>query len=284
LPDIVYDESITSFMSAFSMDKTVADILAKGKSTLETVQHVRWWTDKLFTFTTTRSPDYAFVAGQYARLGLPDEHGAIWRAYSMTSAPDAEHLEFYGILVAGGLFTARLKDLEPGHGILVEKQAYGFMTVDRFTDGEQLWMLSTGTGIGPFISMLRDPLAWRNFRELILVHCVRHAEEFAYREELAQLAARAAADGSTARLRIVRTVTRDSDISEEGVLHGRITTLLDDGGLERAAGFPITEAAARIMLCGNPEMIEDTRKILHKRGLRPCRRTLPGQFVTENYW
>jgi ferredoxin--NADP+ reductase len=257
---------------------------AAQKATRETITGLRRWTDNLFTFTTTKPAGYSFTAGQYARLGLADEHGIIWRAYSMTSAPDDGTLEFYGILVPGGLFTTKLKDIKPGDQIWVEKQSFGFMTVDRFTDGDDLWMLSTGTGVGPFISMLRDPYVWEKFRELKLVHCVRNAGEFAYQDELLDLQRHPPAGlDSPARLQIIRTTTRDP--SEQAAhLQGRITTLLENGMLEKEAGIALTEQSSRIMMCGNPKMIEDIRHILHRRGMRPVRRLVPGQFVTENYW
>jgi ferredoxin--NADP+ reductase len=259
---------------------------ARQKATQETVTDLYRWTDRLFTFTTTKPSRYSFTPGQYARLGLGSADGSdlVWRAYSMTSAPADNYLEFYGIIVPGGLFTSRLKELKPGDPIWVEKQSFGFMTVDRFTGGEDLWMLSTGTGIGPYISILRDPEVWEKFRSLNLVHCVRHANELTYREQFEHLQQRPpATTKSPATLQIIRSTTRES-ATRQGQLHGRITTLLDSGALEAAAGIPITEQASRIMLCGNPEMIEDTRKILHTRGLKPVRRLVPGQFVTENYW
>lgn len=257
---------------------------ARQKATQETVTDLLRWTDGLFTFTTTKPPGYSFTAGQYARLGLADDGDIIWRAYSMTSAPANDFLEFYGIIVPGGLFTTKLKELKPGDPIWVEKQCYGFMTPDRFPDGEDLWMLATGTGIGPYISMLRDPYVWEKFRRLFLVHCVRHAHELTYQDELSQLGLHPpAASASPAALQVIRSTTREP-ATQPGQLHGRITALLDNGALEEAAGVPITEQSSRIMLCGNPEMIEDARKILHRRGLRPVRRLIPGQFVTENYW
>lgn len=262
----------------------IDDILAKGKSTLETVTSMHWWTDSLLSFTTTRPPNYSFVAGQYARLGLPGQHDAIWRAYSMVSAPHEEQLEFYGILVPGGLFTSRLKELKPGDRILLDKQCFGFMTADRFEDGDDLWMLATGTGIGPFIAILRDPAIWEKFRQLRLVHCVRHASEFSYEAHLTDLARTPPSKAaSLAQLQLIQSTTRDP-AAVPPRLTGRITTLLENGELERAAGIPLTEQSSRIMLCGNPDMIEDTRRILHQRGMHPCRRALPGQFVTENYW
>lgn len=256
------------------------------KATMEAITGVHWWNDKLLSFTTTKPPGYSFMAGQYARLGIPDPHGTIWRAYSMTSAPKEDFLEFYGVLVPGGLFTTRLKEMQPGDHLLVEKQSYGFMTPDRFTDGEDLWMFATGTGVGPYISMLRDPYVWKRFRNLILVHSVRHADEFAYHEELARMTQQPPfVQQAQARLHVLRSMTRDTPPPNVPLLlHGRVTTLLENGALEQVLARPITEASSRIMMCGNPQMIEDMRRILHQRGLRPVRRALPGQFVTENYW
>lgn len=263
-----------------------ADAQTSNKATQETITDLHRWTDGLFSFTTTKPPGYSFVAGQYARLGLSDDGGTVWRAYSMTSAPHDDYLEFYGIIVPGGLFTTKLKELKPGDPIWVEKQVYGFMTVDRFVDGEDLWMLATGTGIGPFISMLRDPFVWGKFRNIILVHCVRHASELTYLNALRELQQSPPADlPAPARLHILRSTTREpAPPDTPDRLRGRITTLLENGELETAAGMPMTVASSRVMMCGNPDMIEETRRILHHRGMRPCRRTLPGQFVTENYW
>jgi ferredoxin--NADP+ reductase len=139
-------------------------------------------------------------------------------------------------------------------------------------------MLATGTGVGPFISILRDQPLWQRWRHLVLVHCVRHPDELAYRDELAAMAADAEQGG---KLRLLQLVTRDAGGS---TLHGRITTLLQSGALEQAAGLPLNPEQSRVMLCGNPAMIEETRKLLHERGMRPVRRVNPGQFVTENYW
>lgn len=262
--------------------------LASDKATLETVIQVKRWTDNLLTFKTTKPSAYRFEAGQYARLGLFIDGQMVWRAYSLTSAPDDDFLEYYGVIVPGGMFTTELDRIKPGDTIWTEKQVYGFMTPGRFTDGSELWMLATGTGVGPFISILRDPAIWRRFSRLILVHCVRHANELAYSEELAVLREHppGGKDGA-AELTIIQSVTRDPEHPEQthpNLLHGRITSLLENGELEKKASLPISVESSRIMLCGNPSMIEETRAILHNRGLRPVRRTLPGQFVTENYW
>jgi ferredoxin/flavodoxin---NADP+ reductase len=260
-------------------------ITPTDKATVQTVTSLHWWNKHLLSFTTTKPEHYSFAAGQYARLGLPDAGGTIWRAYSMTSAPQDDQLEFYGILVPDGLFTSLLKNIKAGDPILIEKQVYGFMTPDRFVDGDDLWMLATGTGIGPFISILRDPYVWQKFRNLVIVHGVRHVDEFSYRELLRSLQHSPPAKAPHARLSIIETLTRDP-VAAAGhdILHGRITTLLENGLLEKAAGLPITVDASRVMMCGNPAMIEEMRRLLHQRGMRPCRRALPGQFVTENYW
>lgn len=252
--------------------------LTSDKGTRETITQMHRWTNKLITFRTTRPLNYAFTPGQYARLGLPDGDSLVWRAYSITSTPGEDTLEFYGIVVEGGQFTSKLDLLKVGDPIWVDRQVFGFMTESRFADGDDLWMLATGTGVGPFISILRDRALWQRWRHLVLVHCVRHADELAYGEELAVMAGSAASEG---KLRLLQLLTRDAAGSH---LQGRITTLLQNGALEQAAGLPLNAEQSRVMLCGNPAMIEETRKLLHERGMRPVRRANPGQFVTENYW
>lgn len=255
---------------------------ATEKATIETITGFHRWTAALYSFKITRPQAYRFTAGQYSRLGLVDASGnLIWRAYSVVSSIHDEFLEYYVVDVPGGAFTSILSQLKTGAPILLEKQSYGFMTAERFTDGETLWMLATGTGIGPFISILQAPDVWTRFKHLVLVHSVRHADELAYREQLAALSHRPDLADLPAELRLVYTTTRDAN---PGTLHGRITTLLENGELEQAAGLSLTVEASRVMLCGNPQMIDETRKILHERGMRPVRRALPGQFLTENYW
>ena len=251
------------------------------KATKQTLLSMERLPGDLFIFRTTRPENYRFVPGQYSRLGLPDGNSMVWRPFSVTSAPQEDSLEYYGVLVPGGLFTGMLHKLEPGAPIWLDKQVFGFMTADRFTDGEDLWMVSTGTGIGPFISMLRDAAVWRQFRHIIIAHGVKHAADLGFHDALLAMQQTAPTGGAT--LHIIEAVTRDANLAS-GRLAGRLTTLLEDKTLEDATGIPISPEASRFMMCGNPAMIEDIRKILHLRGMRPCRRALPGQFVTENYW
>jgi len=261
------------------MQNTISD-----KATQESILSVDRLTNDLFVFRTTRPSSYSFVPGQYSRLGLIKNDTAIWRPYSITSAPQDDFLEYYGVLVPGGAFTSLLDKIKPGSPIWVEKQLYGFMTVDRFVDGEDLWLLATGTGIGPFVSILRDPAVWTKFRHIVLAHGVKHVDDLGFRNELAALQVPPPSTATPhAELRVIQAITRTKNLAP-GQLHGRLTTLLENGELERQAGLPMQATTSRVMMCGNPAMIEDMRRILHQREMRPCRRVLPGQFVTENYW
>ncbi|WP_050476117.1 ferredoxin--NADP reductase [Herbaspirillum rhizosphaerae] len=257
---------------------------ATDKATQESLISIHRWTDKLLTFRTTRSADYRFTPGQFARLGLLINGEMVWRAYSITSAEAEDQLEYYAIVVPGGLFTSALNQLQPGDPVWVEKLSYGFMTPDRFADGEDFWMLATGTGLGPYISILQQREVWQQFRHLILVHCVRHEEELTYQEKFETLRAEAAAQNLPAQLQLIRMTTRDDGAAQPDRLQGRITSALREGRLERAAGLAITTASSRLMVCGNPDMITEVREILKERGLGPCRRAGGGQFITEDYW
>jgi ferredoxin--NADP+ reductase len=258
------------------------------KATQERLLTIHRWTDKLLTFRTTRPVAYQFVAGQFARLGLLINGEMVWRAYSITSSEQDNELEYYAIIVPDGLFTSALNQLQPGDPVWVERLSYGFMTADRFVDGEDFWMLATGTGLGPYLSILQQPQVWQRFRNLVLVHGVRHHAELTYQEQLTQLRDQALALQLPARLQLIQATTRElpsvTTASTTPQLSGRITSLLRDGSLERASGLQINATASRLMVCGNPDMITEVREILRERGLGPCRRNAGGQFITEDYW
>jgi len=254
------------------------------RATRETITATHHWAPGLYSFRITRPPEYRYTAGQYARLGLIDKEGnLVWRAYSIVSAGTENELEFYVIDVPDGAFTSALQRLLPGDAILLDRQIFGVMTPERFVDGEDLWMLATGTGLGPFIAILREPAVWQRFRHLLLVHSVRHAAEFAYTDELHELQKKYAAE--PAKLQVLQTCTRDQGGADDSShLHGRITTLLQNGELEKQAGLPLRVETSRVMLCGNPAMTDEMRELLKQRGMLPCRRATPGQYVAENYW
>ncbi|MCY1426561.1 Flavodoxin/ferredoxin--NADP reductase [compost metagenome] len=205
----------------------------------------------------------------------------VWRAYSMVSAPHDEHLEFFSIVVPGGEFTSELARLEVGDTLLVDKQAFGFLTLDRFSDGRDLWLLATGTGLAPFLSILQDLEVWQRFERIILVYSVRQAAELAYQPLIEDLKNRDYLEGVAEKLLYIPVVTREE---VPGALHGRITTLIGNGELERAAGLELTPEHSRVMLCGNPQMIDDTRAVLKKRDMNLSLTRRPGQVAVENYW
>lgn len=223
-----------------------------------------------------------FTAGHYARLGLQDADGtAVWRPYSMVSGSRADHLEFLIVLVPGGAFSARMQMLKPGDPVLVERASFGFLTLEQLAPGRALWMLASGTGIGPFVSILHDPGVWQAFEAVIVAHSVRSSAELAYRDAIAGLAQSAASDDARARLTYLPVVTREPGAS---ALDARLTALLADGRLERGAGVPLTVEDSRVMACGNPAMTRDLRALLVERGFRTSRRGCPGQMAFENYW
>lgn len=257
-------------------------VAAPDKYTVERITEVRAWTPHLFSFRTTRFRGFRFEPGQFARLGLPKEDGTIvWRAYSIVSASYDEYLEFYSIVVPGGEFTSRLSCLGVDDEIYVEKMAYGFLTTARFEGGKDLWMLSTGTGLAPFISILYDFSVWEHYENLVLVHGVRHRDELAYQDLIRGLAGHELFGETVHKLRYVQAVTREQ---VAGALSGRVTTLMANGTLEREAGVRLDHDRSRIMICGNPDMVDDSRKLLTDRGFQLSRRGKPAHLAVENLW
>ncbi len=255
---------------------------SEEKFTRQRLLEVQTLTPNLFTLRTSSDPGFRFTAGQFARLGVRKPSGCIvWRAYSMVSAPHDEFLDFFSIVVPDGEFTSELSRLKVGDELLVDKQAFGFLTLDRFPDGRDLWLLATGTGIAPFLSILQDFEAWQRFERIILVYSVREARELAYQQLIAELPQRDYLEGLGEKLLYLPVVTRER---VPGALHGRITTLIENGELERAADLQLTPEHSRIMLCGNPQMIEDTRAVLKARDLNLAMTRRPGQVAVENYW
>ncbi|TDF82036.1 ferredoxin--NADP reductase [Pseudomonas sp. H9] len=252
------------------------------KFTRQTLLDVQPLTPSLFSLRVTRDPGFRFRSGQFARLGVTKADGSVvWRAYSMVSAPHDEHLDFFSIVVPGGEFTSELSRLKEGDSLLIDRQAFGFLTLDRFADGRDLWLLATGTGIAPFVSILQDFEAWQRFESIKLVYSVREARELAYLDLIAGLEQREYLAEFAGKLQFIPVVTREH---YPGALNERITTLIENGELERAAGLALTPEHSRVMLCGNPQMIDDTRQVLKQRGLNLSLTRRPGQVAVENYW
>lgn len=261
------------------------------KYTRQTVTHFQTWVPgKLFSVRVTRDPAFEFKAGQFARVGLPetdapDAPPTVWRAYSMVSAPHEEGLEFYSIVVPDGLFSPRMARLQPGDALYIEKNPYGFLTIDRFAPGGDLWLLATGTGLSAYLSMLRDPATWQAYQRIFLVHGVRTASELAYRDEILQWRERPGfgpdSDHDPGQLVYLPVATRTA---LPGTPQARLTTLIADGRLEQMAGAALDPQHSKVMLCGNPAMLADARKLLAERGFAPGRRGIPGNLAVENYW
>lgn len=252
------------------------------KFTRQTLLDVKPITSSLFTLRTTRDPGFRFRAGQFARLGVTRADGStVWRAYSMVSSPYDEFLEFFSIVVPDGEFTSELSRLKQGDSLLVERQAFGYLTLDRFVDGRDLWLLATGTGVAPFLSILQDFEVWEKFERIILVYSVREAAELAYQELIAGLARRDYLADYAHKLQFIPIVTREL---HPGALNGRITTLIESGELERFAGLTLTPEHSRVMLCGNPQMIDETRKLLKHKDMHLSLSRRPGQVAVETYW
>lgn len=256
--------------------------VSEEKFTRQRLLEVWRWSPSLFSLRCTRDPGFRFRAGQFARLGVRKASGCIvWRAYSMVSAPHDEFLEFFSIVVPDGEFTSELKRLEVGDELLVERQAYGYLTLERFPDGRDLWLLASGTGVAPFLSILQDLEVWQRFERVVLAYSVRTAAELAYQPLIAELGRREWLEGAADKLVYLPVVTRES---VPGCLDARLTVLLDSGELERAAGLAISAEHSRLMLCGNPEMVEELRERLKRRGLQLSLSKRPGQLAQENYW
>lgn len=259
--------------------------------TRQTVTRVHFWVpDKLLSIHTTRDPAYRFTAGQFARLGLPaadDPQGppTVWRAYSMVNGPRQEGLEFYSIVVPGGEFSPQLAKLQVGDALYVDTTPFGFLTLDRFAPGGNLWLLATGTGLSAYLSLLQDSNAWENFERIILVHGVRQLEELAYQESLQAWSEHgppaSVHPAPKARLSYLPIPTRET---LPGMPQARLTQLVEDGRLEELAGCALDPAHSKVMLCGNPEMITHARKLLQARGFAAGRRGNTGTLAVENYW
>ncbi len=256
---------------------------AEGKYTIEKVTYLKQWTDHLFSFRTTRDKAFKFIPGQFARLGITNEEGKIvWRPYSIVSADYDEELEFYSIIVPDGEFTQKLKKLKINSNLFIDKTNYGLLTTDRFENGKHLWFLATGTGLAPFISIMYDFHIWEQYEKVILVHCARQSEELVYQELINSFYNNELyADIVKNKLIYVKTLTREN---KNANLYGRITQLIKNGKLEEYVNTQINVLDSRIMICGNPEMVDDTRKLLSERGLVISRRGKPGNMAVENYW
>jgi len=245
----------------------------------EEVLSVHHWTDRLFSFKTTRDRALRFSNGHFTMIGLEDAGKKLLRAYSIVSPNYEDHLEFLSIKVPDGPLTSKLQHIQPGDRIIVGRKPTGTLLIDYLLPGKRLYLLSTGTGLAPFMSVIRDPETYERFEQIILVHGVREVEELAYHDYLIEHlpAHEFLGDLVTSKLRYYPTVTR-----EEFVHMGRITELIESGKLFEDLGVPgLDPAVDRVMICGSPGMLKDLKGMLEGRGFREGNTSTPGDFVVE---
>jgi ferredoxin--NADP+ reductase len=240
-----------------------------------TVVGKRRWTERLYSLQVAAEVA-PFQAGQFTKLALDINGEVVGRPYSFINAHGEIPLEFYFIEVPDGLLTQRLAALEVGDAVLVSPQAAGFLTLSEVPEAKHLWLLSTGTGIGPFLSILKTEAPWQRFERIVLVHAVRHAEELAYGETIREFAQQ-----HGEQFRFVPFVSREET---DFALQARIPEAISDGRLEASAGVALAPENSQVMLCGNPDMLRDTTKALLLRGLKKNRRNEPGHVTLESYW
>lgn len=233
------------------------------------------WTNTLYSIKVEADIG-EYEAGQFGRLGLQIGDDIIGRPYSFVSAPHENFYEFYSISVKDGILSPKLAELKPGDHVYLGAKPNGFLILNEIPDSENLWMIATGTGIGPFISIAKTETPWQRFKKVILVHGVRTAEELTYRELIQTFK-----DAHPDQFEYVPFVSREKT---DFAMSGRIPKAIKNGKLEKRVGVKIEEGKSQIMLCGNPDMVSAARELLIKRGLTKNLRRTPGSISTENYW
>ena len=246
----------------------------------ERVLHVHHWNESLFSFRTTRNPGLRFENGQFVMIGLGVDGRPLTRAYSIASPNYEEHLEFFSIKVPDGPLTSRLQHLQTGDEIVVSKKPTGTLVLHDVRPGRNLFLLSTGTGLAPFMSIVHDPELYERFDKVVLVHGVRQVSELAYAETLTRdlPANEYFGDDVSTKMVYYPTVTREPFRNR-----GRLTDLIDSGKLFEDIGLPpLDPAHDRAMICGSPAMLDDCRALLDARGFEMSPRIgTPGDYVIE---
>ena len=247
--------------------------------TEETVTAVHHWTDRLFSFTTTRGTSLRFQNGHFTMIGLRVNGKPLLRAYSVVSANYEEHLEFLSIKVADGPLTSRLQHIQVGDSVIVGNKPTGTLLIDYLLPAKRLYLMGSGTGLAPFMSIIRDPATYERFEQVVLVHGVREVAELAYHDHITQELPQHEFLGEmvSQQLHYYPTVTR------EAFRHtGRITDLLDSGKMFSDLGLPdINPTEDRVMICGSPALLKDLKALLEVRGFKEGNTTKPGDYVVE---
>jgi len=245
----------------------------------ETVTWVRHWTGSLFSFRTTRDPALRFASGQFVMLGIEIAGKPLLRAYSIASAAWADELEFYSIKVADGPLTSHLQKIAEGDTILIGKKPTGTLILDGLKPGRNLYLLGTGTGLAPFLSLVRDPEVYERFDKVIVTHTVREVADLNYRE---LLASDLPGDPDLGEMIAPKLIYYPTVTREPFVTQGRITDLIASGRLFDDIGLPpLDPARDRLMLCGGPSVLADLKALLLEKGYEEGSVASPGDFVLE---
>ena len=245
----------------------------------EKVLSVHHWTDRLFTFTTTRDAGLRFSNGHFTMIGLRVNGKPLLRAYSIVSPNYEEHLEFLSIKVPDGPLTSRLQHIQVGDTVIVGKKPTGTLLIDYLLPGKRLYLVGTGTGLAPFMSIIRDPATYEKFEQVVLIHGVRQKDELAYHDLVTDHLPKHEFLGEmiSQQLLYYPTVTRESYKNM-----GRVTDLMVSGKLFQDLGVPnIDPAVDRVMICGSPAMLRDLKHLLEERHFKEGNTTTPGDFVIE---
>jgi len=245
----------------------------------ERVLSVHHWTDRLFSFTTTRDTGFRFSSGHFTMIGLRVEGKPLLRAYSIASPNWEDHLEFLSIKVPNGPLTSRLQHIQVGDSIIVGKKPTGTLLIDYLLPGENLYLLGTGTGLAPWLSIVRDPETYERFKKVIVVHGVREVKELAYQQLFEHDLPQHELLGELVRDKLMYypTVTREPFRNQ-----GRITDLIENNIFPANLGLPpLDPLIDRVMLCGSPEMLADLKSMLEKRDFEEGNTSTPGDFVVE---
>ncbi len=239
------------------------------------VAELKRWSKRLYSLKID-GPDLPFKAGQFARLALKIDGQLVARPYSFVNAPTERPHEFYFILLDNGPLTSAMVKLNRGDSISIAARTAGFLTLSEVPKAEHLWLLSTGTAIGPFLSILKTDEPWLRFTRVVLVHAVRYREELTYRDQIGRIEA-----AHSNQLRMVSFVSReDTDFA----IKARVPQAILDGRLQARTQIDINATQSQVMICGNPDMVRDTSAVLESRGLKKNRRKDPGQITVEAYW
>lgn len=239
------------------------------------IESNRHWTENLFSLRIDADIP-PFKAGQFTSLALDIDGERIARPYSFLSSPEERPLEFFFYTATGGALSNALVELKCGDNIWVKNQANGFFVLEEIPQAQELWMLGTGTGVAPFLSILGTEEPWQRFEKIVLIYAVRHASDLRYQERIDALL-----EQHPDKFYFQPFVSREE---VTGAIHGRIPAAIANGSLMAATGIDIAPEKSHFMLCGNPDMVKDVTELLKSRDFRKNRRRTPGHITTENYW